>query len=66
MQTALDAVEKPTKRGKKPESKKGKTEGPSSPATTPKKHKADNTDHSAPKKKKGKEDGKETEGTITY
>ncbi|KAL7597951.1 hypothetical protein Lser_V15G22324 [Lactuca serriola] len=48
MQSALDDVDKPAKRGKKPESKKTKTEGPSSR----KKRKADKAAPSAPKKKK--------------
>lgn len=52
MQTTLEVVEKPTKRGKKSDSKKSETEGPSSHAATPKKCKADNAVPSSRKKKK--------------
>ncbi|XP_023745508.1 pollen-specific leucine-rich repeat extensin-like protein 1 [Lactuca sativa] len=50
MQSALEAADKPAKRGKKLESKKAETEGPSSP----KKRKADKAAPPAPKKKNGK------------
>ncbi|XP_023756033.1 pollen-specific leucine-rich repeat extensin-like protein 4 [Lactuca sativa] len=54
IQSALDAVEKPTKQGKKPEPKKSVTEGPSSLAATPKKCKSENAVPSASKNKKVK------------
>ncbi|XP_023768812.1 uncharacterized protein LOC111917354 [Lactuca sativa] len=54
MKTALDVVENPTKRGKKPTTKKAETKGPSNKAATPKKRKADKEAPSAPKTKKFK------------
>ena len=61
MQSAFEVADKPAKRGKKPESKKSKTEGPSSP----KKRKADKVAPSAPQKKKIKKMAKRLKAPTT-
>lgn len=52
MQVALDVVEKPVKRGKKADTKKVETEGPSTKTTKSKKRKAEEASSSTPKKVK--------------
>ena len=65
MQSALEVVDKPEKRGKKPDQKKKDVEGQSSHVTTPKKRKAEKEPSSAHKKQKLKKMAKKPKAAST-